>query len=81
MRKPIDELPIWELRLRIEREIAAVRFQYAALMPPMADEPAKRMPWWPGAATRPFTAGVAELAVLNAMAPSRPQAAVSGRPA
>jgi len=52
MSRSFDEVPIWELRMRIANEIAELRVHYGTLLPPLADKPRKRA-WKPDVTRRP----------------------------
>jgi hypothetical protein len=52
MSRSFDEVPIWELRMRIANEIAELRLHYGTLMPPLEAKPSKRA-WKPDATRRP----------------------------
>jgi hypothetical protein len=67
MRNSLDEVPVWELRMRIANEIAELRLHYGALMPPLPYKPA-RLAWNPDGARRPPAAPGAHRAG-NAAAP------------
>ncbi len=42
MRSFFDDIPVWELRMRVANEIAELRLHYGALMPPLPAKPARR---------------------------------------
>jgi hypothetical protein len=74
MSTPTDQMSIWELRRCIAKEIAELRVEYGALMPPRPDRQAKLMTW--RAATAPMPVAPVEHAAW-AGRKLRPKAAVA----